>query len=293
MRAPVPTVAQLTPPGIGPADAVDALPSLVRAGWFVVGVGLTVLLGWVLVEPLLSRAVRRRNPNNPTLVEAVRRYVRLLVAVVAVVVGTAAAGYTGLVGGSALVVAALTLAVGVAGQTVVGSLVSGVALVSDPEFNVGNYVEWSGGEGEVRSITLRVTRVHTPDGSLVTVPNTKLTSDEVSRPYGRGRTRVVERVGIGYDDDVEVALDALRGAAAGLDAVRDDPSPEAFVDELSGDAVVVRAHYWIDDPRGKSIFAVRSAYARALIERLDRAGVTVNPATKRDLRGRVELAEPA
>jgi small-conductance mechanosensitive channel len=172
-----------------PPTLAETLPSLVRVGWFLVGFAV----GRFAVEPVLARAVQQRNRNNPTLTEAVSRYVRLPVVVLAVVAGAAAAGFGGVLSSSALVVAAGTLAVGVAGRTVVGSLVSGVVLVADPEFNVGNHVAWSDGEGEVESITLRVTRVQTPDGKLVTVPNTTLTDEAVTRPYGRGRTRVVER----------------------------------------------------------------------------------------------------
>ena len=191
--------------GMGPDELVDLLPDLVRAGWFLVGFLLVLVVGWYVVEPVVSRGIRRRNRNNPTIQEAISRYVRLFVLLVALFVGAGAAGFGQVLQNSALVIAAGTLAIGVAGQTVIGSLVSGLALVADPEFNVGNYIEWADREGEVRSITLRVTRVHTPDGELVTIPNTTLTSEAVARPYGRGRSRVVERIGIAYEDDVDDA----------------------------------------------------------------------------------------
>jgi len=69
---------------------------------------------------------------------------------------------------------------------VIGSLVSGIALVLDPDFNVGDYIEWPNGEGVVQSIALRTTRVETQNGELVTIPNTILTNNEISRPFGRG-----------------------------------------------------------------------------------------------------------
>jgi small-conductance mechanosensitive channel len=284
-------VAQTTPGPVGPAEIPELLPSLLRAGWFVAGFAVVFVVGWFVVEPLLSRGVRARNQNNATLTEAISRYVRLLVVVVALFVGAATAGYGGFVSDSALVVAAGTLAVGVAGQTVIGSLVSGLVLVADPEFNVGNYIEWTDGEGVVRSITLRVTRVHTPDGKLVTIPNTHLTSQAVSRPYGRGRTRVTERVGVAYEDDVEATLAHLRDAAAAVDGIVAEPSPDAYVDEFGGDAVVTRVHYWIEDPRNRNVFEIRSDYARAVKTRLDDAGITISPASKRELLGRVEVED--
>lgn len=176
-------VAQTTPGPAGPGELADLLPDLVRVAWFLVGFGAVFLVGRFVVAPVVERTARQRNRNNRTLVEAVSRYVRLLAVVVALVVGISAAGYGDLLGDSALVVAAGTIVVGVAGQAVIGSLVSGVALVADPEFNVGDYIEWPDDERVVRSITLRVTRVQTQDCTLVTVPNTRLTGEAVSRPY--------------------------------------------------------------------------------------------------------------
>lgn len=275
--------------GVGPEELADFWPAVVRFGWFLAGFAVVLLVGWFLVAPLVGRTIRRRNRDNPTITEAVIRYVRLFVVLAAVFVGAAVAGYGQFLSNSALVIAAGTLAIGVAGQTVIGSLVSGMVLVLDPEFNVGNYIEWSSGEGEVASITLRVTRVHTPEGKLVTIPNEMLTAEEIARPYGRGRTRVVEHVGLAYEDDIDEALQHLREAATALSQVLDEPGPRAYLDDFGSDEVVVRVHFWIEDPRGKDVFAIRSAYARGVKDRLDGAGITISPASKRDLEGRIEI----
>lgn len=287
---PVVPLQAASPTGIG--ELADYWPVFVRAGWFLAGFVAVFLVGWYVLEPAISRAVGRRNQNNPTLREAVSRYVRLLVVLVALFVGASVAGYGQFLTNSAIVLAAATLAVGVAGQTVVGSVISGLVLVADPEFNVGNYIKWADGEGTVRSIALRVTRVQTPNGELVTIPNTVLTSQAITRPYGRGRYRVVEHVGLAYEDDVDAAIGHLEAAAAGVEAILDEPEPTAYVDDFGSDAVIVRVHYWIEDPRRRDIFGVRSAYARAAKARLEGAGITISPASKRDLRGRIAVDTP-
>ncbi|WP_251342594.1 mechanosensitive ion channel family protein [Haloplanus halophilus] len=292
MHVLAPALAQVTttpPPVVGPEGLTDYWPVLRRGAWFLAGFVAVVLVGWFVVEPLVARFVRRRNRNNPTLREAVRRYVRLVVLVVAFFVAAGTAGYGDLVGDSALVIAAGTLAIGVAGQTVIGSIVSGLVLVADPEFNVGNYIEWTDGEGTVQSITLRVTRVLTPDGELITVPNTVLTGQAITRPYGRKRRRIVDHVGVAYEADVSDALDTLTEATAAVEDIVAEPTPKAYVDEFGGDAVVCRVHYWIEDPRRQDVFAVRSAYAREAKARLDAAGITISPASKRELQGRIDV----
>ncbi|WP_159901785.1 mechanosensitive ion channel family protein [Salinirussus salinus] len=278
-----------TPVPVGAEGLVDYWPVFVRLGWFLAGALVVLVVGWYVFVPAVLRTVRRRNRNNRTIQEAFTRYTRLLVVVLAVVVGAGVAGYGGVLADSALVVAAATLAVGVAGQTVLGSLVSGLVLVLDPEFNVGDYIEWDGGEGTVRSITLRVTRVQTVDGGLVTVPNTVLTDQAVARPYGRSRHRIVERLKFAYEADAGEALGELEAAAAEVAGIAEAPDPAAYLEEFGSDAVVARIHYWVDDPSEGEVIAVRSAYARAVKRRLEAADITLSPASKRELQGRVAL----
>lgn len=275
--------------GIGAEELVDFWPIVVRAAWFLGTLLVVVLLGWYVLEPAIGRIVRRRNRDNPTIQEAISRYVRLAVFLVGTLAGAVVAGYGAFVGGSALVVAAFTVVVGVAGQTVIGSLVSGVVLVSDPEFNLGNYIQWEGGEGTVESITLRVTRVRTPAEELVTIPNTELTGGAVTRPYAHDQFRVVEKVGLSYDDDEGTAIHHMQAAAGEIEGILAEPMPRAFVDEFGGDAVIYRVHYWVDDPRNRNLFEIRSQYGRALKDRLDGEGITISPPSKRDLEGGIEV----
>lgn len=278
-------------PSVGVGGLADYWPAVFRGLWFLAGFLVASLLGWFVAAPLASRAVRRRNRNNRTIDEAVARYVRLVAVVVAFFVGAGVAGYGQFLSDSALVVAAATLAVGVAGQTVIGSLLSGLVLVLDPEFNVGNYIVWSEGEGTVRSITLRVTRVQTPDGELVTVPNTELTGQEIKRPFGRERRRVVDRVEIAYEDDAAEAIEHLQAATEEVAAISDGPSPKAYVEELGPDGVVLQAHYWISEPRLGDVLAVRSEYARVAKRRLEEAGIDISPASEHELQGHIGVED--
>lgn len=274
-------------PGVGVEELVDVGPALVRLGWFLAGLVVVSLIGLILVVPVVERAVRHRNPRNETLTGAVARYLRLVVVLVGVLVGAVAAGYGRVIGDSALVVAAATLAIGVAGQTVIGSLVSGLVLVADPEFNVGDYVVWDDHEGTVQSITLRVTRVLTPDGELITVPNTVLTEEPITRPYGRGRYRVVDRLDLAFDADVDRAIECIEAAVEDVDRIADGPSPRVYVENFGADTVTIAAHYWVTDPKHHDVIAVRSAFARAARARLTDANIDVSPPSTHEIEGRI------
>ena len=284
---------QVPEPDPGPDELVVFWPLLVQLGWFLAGFLAVVLIGWLLVQPVLERAVRRRNRNNPTLRAAVVLYFRLLVALLGTLVGVAVAGYGGFLGDSALVISAVALVVGIAAREVIGSLVSGVALVMDPEFNVGDHIEWDGGAGVVQSIALRITRVETGGGELVTIPNTILTAGEITRPYGRGNHRIVQKLGVGYEADLDDVLGHLTDVAGETEGTLAEPPPVAYVDDLGADEVSVRVHYWVSDPTRRDVFAVRSAYARGVTDRFEAEGISVNQPAERELSGRIRLDGPA
>lgn len=270
---------------------MDIWPVVVRLGWFLAGLLAVLLVGRLLVQPAFGRLVRRRNANNPTLQDALLLYFRLAVLVLGTLVGVVVAGYGRLLGDSALLVSAIALAVGVAAQEVIGSIVSGVALVLDPEFNVGDHIEWANGQGVVQSIALRVTRVETADGELVTIPNTILTSGEITRPFGRGHYRIVQRFHLGHGVDLDAATAQLEAAAASIEGVLSEPPPTVFVEEVGAETIAVRVHYWIDDPTRRDVIAVRSRVARAATERFEAANVAYSPTAEHLLRGRLEIED--
>ncbi|WP_123622343.1 mechanosensitive ion channel family protein [Halorubrum sp. CSM-61] len=287
------TLLQQAPePDPGADELIVFWPLLVQLGWFLAGFSAVLLIGLLVVQPVLRRAVRRRNRNNPTLQAAIVLYFRLFVVLVGALVGVAVAGYGELLSDSALLISAVALAVGIAAREVIGSLVSGVALVLDPEFNVGDHIEWNGGVGVVQSIALRITRVETADGDLVTIPNTILTAHEITRSYGRGKHRVVQELGVGYENDLDDVLRHLTGVAAETEGILSEPSPTAYVDELGDDGVSVRVHYWITDPTRRDVFAVRSAYARGVKDRLEAEGIDMSSPAERELSGQIRLRDP-
>lgn len=279
----------VTPGEPGPEEVLDLLPLLVDFAWFLLGLVAVVAVGWLVVEPLVGRVVRRRNRDNPTIQDAIELYVRVLFVALGAVVGVAVAGYGQFLGDSALVVAAGTLALGVAAQTVLGSLVSGLVLVFDPEFSVGNYIEWGDHEGTVQSIELRATRVETPGGDLVTVPNTVLTGEAIVRPYGRERHRLTTRVAVDYEEDLADVLQYVTEAADGVDGVVEEPAPKAYVDEIGEGVVFVDVHYWLERPRPADVLAARSAYTAAVKVRLASEDVTVSPPSEHELGGRLTV----
>ncbi|WP_238993952.1 mechanosensitive ion channel family protein [Halobellus captivus] len=284
------TTAQIVPPGLFDGVVTESYADLARGlVGFAVAATVAYSLGRLVVIPLTVRVVAARNRNNPTIATATRTYAHAIIVAVAVLVGIAGAGLWSLLTNLSIVVAALTLVVGAASQDVVGSLTSGLFLVSDPDFNVGDWIAWPGGEGIVEEIDFRVTRVRTLNNETITVPNTELTANALTRPYGRDRYRVVEAFEIGYDDDVELALRELVEVARDDDRILEEPTPTAMLDALGSSSVRLHAVCWIGDPMDVDLMTLRSDLRRRVKSRFDEIDVTLGPPSARELSGSVSV----
>jgi small-conductance mechanosensitive channel len=107
------------------------------------------------VVPNVLRVLRRRNSNNPTLATAMDTCLGTVFAAVGLLAGLAALGQAKFLVNtdSAILLAAVTFAFGVAGQGVLWSPVGGLFLVADPESNVGEYISWPAARGPLRRST--------------------------------------------------------------------------------------------------------------------------------------------
>jgi small-conductance mechanosensitive channel len=285
---------QISPPGGWPEvlDSYGQLASELLA--FVLATAAVYLLGRLVIVPLVLRVVRSRNRNNPTLVTATETYLKVGFVGLAVLVGLVAAGQGGFLTNtdSAILVAALTFVFGVAGQEVLGSLISGLFLVSDPDFNVGDWISWPGGSGTIEEVDFRVTRIRTADNETVAVPNTELTTNALTRPFGRDTYRITERAYVSYAEDTERALYELREVAGNGDRVLEEPAPTARITDLGSDSITVEAEFWIDPSEG-GIVDIKSDFRRRLKRRFDDADLTLAPPSGRELSGSVAIEREA
>ena len=238
---------------------------------FLLTVALVYAVGRIVVRPLVSAALDVRDTER-TLKEGLEGLVAIGVVAIAIVIGLSIAGLSFVLERAAILVAALTVALGFAAQNVVGNFVSGAFIVTDPSFKIGDWIRWDDQEGVIEDISFRSTRVRTFDNEIVTVPNSELTASAVTNAVLEDRLRVQVPVAVGYDDDLDAVTRVLTDAAVDHPDILAEPEPTARVVTL-GDAVQVVALFWIADPNRGTYGRVRSEYAREIVDRLEREGI--------------------
>ena len=263
-----------------------------QVGEFLLVAGIVYLPGRFLVKPAVEWVLARRD-LEPTLERTIEKLLGAAVVLGALIIGAWTAGFSAFLGGSALIVAALTLALGFAAQDVLSNFVAGVFIVQDRNFNIDDWIEWNDKAGFIHDIGFRVTRVRTFDNETITVPNTELATNAVTNRMSNDTLRISSVFGIGYADSIDETARILLDVAAEHDAILDDPAPSVRVAGLGDTAIELQARFWIADPDREEFSATRSEYVRTVAERCRAAGIDLSTTTQHDLSGELTVREPA
>ena len=250
--------------------ALDGIPGsgLVPAwipGW-AIDLALTALviaLAWlvsqVLVQ-LLSRRVARRF-RRPSLTRTVLRGIRAGVYVLAVLTIMRIYGLG--LGNIALSVGVFTAVLGVILAPIVGSIISGVFLLADQPYEIGDMIEIVDRDtrGFVDDITLRYTKIFTLDNTFVVIPNGEIRKRDIANYSAEDpRTRLTLDIIVTYEGNLAEARSLIEKAAREVDNVieggpdirvgsaRYPAAPTCYIDTFGDHGVHLRLRYWVKEP---------------------------------------------
>ena len=148
------------------------------------------------------------------------------------------------------------IAVGFAAKDTLANLFSGVSIIADAPYKIGDYIVLDTGErGEVTHLGMRSTRLLTRDDVEVTIPNAVIANakiiNESGGPWVKHRIRVP--VGVAYGSDVDQVCDVLEEVAVGHPKVVKQPSPRVRMRAFGTSSLDFELLAWIDHPRFRGL----------------------------------------
>jgi small conductance mechanosensitive channel len=139
---------------------------------------------------------------------------------------------------------AVGLAIGLALQGTLQNIAAGIMLLVLRPFRAGEYIQAGEVTGTIVEIGLFATELKTFDGLFVLAPNSELWKTPITN-YTRNPYRLFDlTIGIGYDDDIDLARGTLLRLAEEDQRVVAEPAATTFVSTLGDSAVNVTLRYW-------------------------------------------------
>jgi len=119
----------------------------------------------------------------------------------------------------------LTVALGFASQTSASNIISGLFLIGEKPFAVGDVIRVSGTVGEVISIDLMSVKLRTFDNLFVRIPNETMIKTEVTNLMRFPIRRYDLQVGVAYNEDIREVRDILMEVADANPLCLEEPAP--------------------------------------------------------------------
>ncbi|MCK5726948.1 MAG: mechanosensitive ion channel family protein [Thiotrichaceae bacterium] len=143
------------------------------------------------------------------------------------------------------------IAVGFAAKDTLANLFSGVFILADTPYKIGDYVVLGDSQrGKVTHIGIRSTRFLTRDDVEITVPNSIVGNSKIINqtggPHSKFRLRI--KVGLAYGSDINYSRELLVRLAKECEGICKTPEPRIRFRHFGGSSLDHELLCWVDNP---------------------------------------------
>jgi len=145
----------------------------------------------------------------------------------------------------AAVIAAASLAIGMALQGSLSNFAGGALIMIFRPFKVGDYIEAQGEQGVVKDIQIFTTKINTVDNKEVIIPNGVLSNGNIINYSSEGKRRVDITFGVSYDADIKETKEVLQNLINNTPYTQ-GPDAVVLVGELADSSVNFFTRTWVN-----------------------------------------------
>jgi small-conductance mechanosensitive channel len=141
-----------------------------------------------------------------------------------------------------------SIVIGIASQSVVGNLISGIFLLVERPISIGDEVLIGSLGGYVEDIRILSTLIRTHEGVYTRVPNQEVFTSNITNYVAHPARRVEYSIGVGYREDLAKVRQIILGvlAASSYSLVR--PEPEVSISAIADDRLILAVYFWTPSP---------------------------------------------
>ena len=196
---------------------------LLRQVVIVVGTTIGAWLVGGVISWLVGRGLSVTQTGSKLLRRFLGRWIRRVVALIGFLIGLSAVGIN--IGPMVAAIGAAGFVIGLALQGTLSNFASGILIMTQRPFDVGDAVETAGVTGKIDSVTLFSTHLTTTDNKQVIVPNNAIWGGNITNATIKNRRRLEIEVDVADSLDIGEALERVKTVLHDSSFVLDDPAP--------------------------------------------------------------------
>lgn len=164
------------------------------------------------------------------------------------------------------------IAIGFASQTSVSNIISGIFLISEKPFVIGDSVQIGTTIGTIESIDLLSIKLKTYDGRYVRVPNETMIKTEVINITRYPIRRANISVSVSYKANLTKVLEVLADIAAKEPLAINEPAPLLLVDSFADSGISISFGVWTNQ---ENVVLLRNALMLSIKQRFDEENIEI------------------
>lgn len=250
--------------------AIALLPNLAVAILVVVAFWFLALLVRKLVKRILAKVMDSRS-----IAHLLASIAQALVVGVGLFIALGLLGLdktvTSLLAGAGVIGLALAFAF----QDVAANLISGFYMSFRRPFESGDLIETNDTFGTVEAIDLRSTRLRTPTGQIVLIPNKNIFENKLTNFTRSGSRRIDLPVGVSYAEDLAAVKELTIEVIRGIEDIDSERGVEVFYQEFGGSSINFLVRFWIDFRKQSEFHAARSEAIMRIKKAYDEHGISI------------------
>jgi small conductance mechanosensitive channel len=166
--------------------------------------------------------------------------------------------------------------IGFAAKDILNNFFSGVLILWQQPFHIGDHVFVGNNQGKVEYIGVRATSLRKDDGELILIPNGDMYSTALTIRGAGAKRRMALRITTRYGEDIAKLKRKIFQTLAATPGIVAEPRPNVLVTDLAAEGAVVTVNFWINTNESKPLEVFDRA-AVGIIDALGRSHISVFP----------------
>ena len=154
--------------------------------------------------------------------------------------------------GLAVIFGFLSVGIGFGLQNITSNFISGLIVLFERPISVGDRVVVNGIEGDIEEINIRATKVKTLENISIIVPNSDFVSkDVINYSHGDPTFKLIIDVGVAYDSDLDLVLQALDEVASESSSVMKRRKHDVHLRSFGDSAWNMKLIVWVPNVKNR------------------------------------------